>query len=195
MADALVVDPAKIAKKIDVDEPTVEQLESITDAILDCQSDVEQFINRPLTARTVVLEFISPAYGVDLDDYRAWPAARQFDDWVKVVSRVAHPDGQYDVTFLVGLDGANERAISRYVTAHVVRTLNEDPSYGFPQKRVVNNLAADGQNLTYEARPKTPGEAGALPTLDTLKSFRRLSAYKPNRPAPNLWPNAGIIAS
>lgn len=193
MDSALVVDPVKIAAKIGVTEPTPEQIESITDAIRDCQSDVEEELGRPLTARTVTLDAINPLLGEDLDSYRAWPDSQRFDDWVKVLSRVPRPDGSYDVEFLVGLDGANERAIVRYVTAHAVRTLREDDSYGFPQKRVVNNVSADGQSLTYVARPSTEGTAGALPTMKSLRRFKRLSLYKANRPQPALWPNAGRL--
>lgn len=191
----LVVQPADVATAIGLATPTQSQLDSIAEAILDAQSDVEGALNRDtLIPETVTLTGLTPLLGVPLTSYKAWAESYQYDDDVEVVSYTATvpEDGTYDVEFKVGFDGPSKRPLVRYVKAHAIRGLREDTAYGFELDRVVNNMAADGQSIGFEPRPTTEGAPGALPTMKSLRQFKRHSVFKRNRAQPDLWPNAGI---
>jgi hypothetical protein len=171
--------------------PSQLQLDSISDAIFDCQADVEGFLNRPLIPEERVLEGIYPMPGYDPDSWRAWPDGHQFDDDYAVKTRVQADDESWTVTFYVGLNGPGTAPIVRYVTAHTMRTLREDESYGFPKHPDVTSISAEGQSLQMVARPSEDGAVGSLPKLKTLDRYRRRAVYvRPSRPGP-LWPNYG----
>lgn len=192
----LVVQPADLASKVGVTDPTPEQLESIAEAILDAQADVEGALNRDsLVPESITLRGLTPLLGADLTSYKAWRESYQFDDDVEVVTYtpVAGEVDCYDVEFKVGFDGPSKRPVVRYVRAHAIRGLREDEQYGFPLKRVINNMAADGQSLTFEPRPTAEGAPGALPTLKSLRQFKRMSIHAGNRGNGDLWPNSGPV--
>lgn len=187
----LVVTPAEVATALGLPNPSEDELERVAEAIADAQADVEEYLNRPLIPHAATLTGISPLFGADLDSYKAWPDAEQFDDDITVKTRTANPDGTYDVEFLVGLDGPNTRGIVRYVKAHAVRGLREDEAYGFPLKRVVTSLSADGQSITFVPRPDAEGAPGALPTMKSLRRHRRYSVFQRGRAVGDMWPNYG----
>lgn len=188
----LVVDPAVIATRLGVAQPSQEQLDRVAEAIWDCQADVSSYLNRDTLIPTkVTLSGIYPMPGFDQASWRAWPDGRKFDDDFEPGTRTQDPDGSWTVEFLVGLNGPGNAAIVRFVTAHATRSIQEDESYGFPLKRVVTNLSAEGQSLTYVARPSEDGAVGSLPKMKTLDRWKRRSAYTRARPGVQLWPNYG----
>ena len=187
----LVVDPATLAAKKGIETPTQGQLDSIAEATLDCQADVENFLNRPLIPQSVTLDGIYPMPGFDPDSWRAWPDGHQFDDDYAVGSRTQGPDGSWSVTFLVGLNGPGTHPIVRYVAAHTLRTLREDESYGFEIERDVTSVSAEGQSLQMVARPSEDGAVGALPKIKTLDRFKRRSLHQRAPRREPLWPNYG----
>lgn len=187
----LVISPEEVANKFRLVNPSQDELDRVADAIADCQADVEGYLKRPLVPVTETLTGINPLLGYDLDDYRAWPDAyNKFDDELAVTEMTPHPDGSYDVTFLVGLNGPATRPVVRYVTAHTLRSLREDEQYGFPLKREVQSLSAEGQNIQYVARPAA-GDPGGLPKIESLVSYRKLNVFRRNRAQGDLWPNFG----
>ena len=193
--NTLVVQPTDLASKVGVTNPSQVQLEAIAEAILDAQADVEGFLNRDGLVPTVVtLTGLTPLLGVDLGSYKAWRESYQFDDDVEVVSYtpVVGEVDVYDVEFKVGFDGPNKRPVVRYVRAHALRGLREDEAYGFPLRRIVNNMSADGQSVGFEPRPTAEGAPGALPTLKSLRQFKRMSIHAGNRANGRLWPTSGI---
>ena len=191
-ASQLIVDPAKIASRKRIVNPSQTQLDSIADAIVDCQADVEVYLNRPLIPVEHTLTGIYPMPGFDPDSWQAWPDARQFDDEYAVKTRTAAADGAWDVTFLVGLNGPGESPIVRYVTAHTLRTLREDDSYGFEIQRDVTSVSAEGQSLQMVARPTEDGAIGSLPKIKTLDRYKRRALFMRVNPPSELWPNYGM---
>src|SRR5690606_30045058 len=131
----LVLDPADLARAYGLENPSADELDRSAEAIADAPADVEGALNRPLIPYEEALNGVSPVLGVGRARCGEWPDALQVDADVKGVARVAPPDGTYDVTFRVGLDGPGTRLIVRYVKAHAVRGLREDDTYGFPLKR------------------------------------------------------------
>ena len=194
-ASELVVSPAEVAAARKITNPSQAQLDSIADAIADAQADVLGYLKRDtLMPREETLTELMPAYAVDVTSWRAWPQARAlFDDTIAVKEATARPDGSYDVTFYVGLNGMAERPIVRYVKAHALRLLREDESYGFPLDRVVTSLSAEGQSIQFVARPNADGEAGSLPNIKTLSRYRRLGSHRAPSRSVSLWPNGGSV--
>ena len=184
----LVVNPAVIGRRLGLPgAPTTEQVERITDAIIDAQDAVITEVNRPLFADIVTRTGLYPNNGHS-DDLLTWKAWRvNFDDDVTVRSATQDTDGSYTVEFLVGLDGPNERAIVRYVTAHASEQIRLDPSSGMG-KLAVRSVSAEGQSVSYETTSSGKEAAGALPTLASLRAFKRYGAFRANRPAAPPWP-------
>ena len=189
--DDLVVDPAKIATKFGLSDPTPAQLETITDAIIDCQSDVIGYLNRDLFPVEATLAGIYPAPGWPLDHWKAWPDARVYDDTIAVVSSVANPDGTYDVTFKVGLDGPNDARVARFVKAHAVQSLLNDANSGMG-KRQITSISAEGQSVSYDKGSVAEGAAGSLPSLKSLNAIKRRAVYRANRTPVSVWPLTGV---
>lgn len=177
-----------VAKRlgIPVESVTATQAEDITEAILDAQADVENALNRPLIAEQVIRTGLHPApgYAQTLTSEKAWTV--DFDDEFTVETVEAEEGGTYKVTFKVGLHAPNERPIVRYVTAAAVAELRARPTGGYG-KRGVSSMSAEGQSITYDPAPKGE-EAGALPTLASLRRYKRFGAYKANRGPRAPWP-------
>lgn len=187
----LVIEPEKIAARLGLSDPTPAQLEAIADVILDCQGDVEAYLNRPLFAVERTLTGIYPLSGYPLDQWDAWPDARVFDDRVTVVSNTAHPDGSFDVVFKVGLDGPNEARIVRYVKAHAMQSVLNDANLKVG-KRQVTSVSAEGQSVSYENMSVAEGAAGSLPNIKTLSALKRRAVLRGNRGPVSIWPLTGV---
>lgn len=187
----LVVDPLVVARRLGVEQPTPFQHDLIVDAIIDAQDAVVAEINRPIQPRRHVVTQVWPKPGaLDLDDSRSWPL-EGFDDTVSVVSRTASPFGSYDLEVAVGLDGAAERPIVRYVVAHAAAALRESGESGMGQ-RVITSLAAEGQSVSYAALTTAGAKAaGAPPDLGSLRAYKRHAVGKANRGQRAPWPYDG----
>ncbi|SDH67149.1 hypothetical protein SAMN05421505_12022 [Sinosporangium album] len=104
-----------------------------------------------------------------------------------------HPTGLYTVTYRAGLDPATDRvygqALSRFVAAAaaaspMVRRLAQN----VPGARLVRQVNVEGQGITYEDTPTSSsgsGGAGAAPTVDSLKRWKRRGAYQQPGIAPH----------
>ncbi|MEU6460335.1 hypothetical protein [Streptomyces sp. NPDC046976] len=183
----LVASPEAVADALGVPLPiTAEQRSALETAIRNAQADVVGYLNRPVVPKAITLRAVTPFFPGSLDEAGSWPLPDQ-DDIVQVVAYRAHPEGTYDVDFLVGLNGAAEETIVRYVTAHAAESERQRPGgMGNPGRRV-SSVSAEGQSISYEAAP-TEGQAGALPTLASLNRLRR-RLYQPlNRPPRPPWP-------
>lgn len=190
----LVIAPEKLATKLGIDNPSPSQLETITDHILDCQGDVVAYLNRDLFPYEATLPGIYPRPGFPLDHWKAWPAARVYDDTVAVVSSVANTDGTFDVTFKVGLDGPNDERVRRYVKAHAFQSVLNDANAGLG-KRQVTSVSAEGQSISYSDGSVAEGAAGALPNITTLAALRRRAVYRADRAGVSVWPLTGVSYS
>ncbi|MFD9248386.1 hypothetical protein [Streptomyces bottropensis] len=187
----LLASPEQIADKLGVPLPlTAQQREDFRDAISDAQSDVVGYLGRPLIPQPRTLTDVQPVYGYDLYDPRAWPV-HDLDDVVTVVSYKETQDGAYDVQLLVGLNAAAEQPIVRYVIAHAVEGIRNNPAAGpdtgSGEGRRVTSVSAEGQSISYDSAPAA-GQAGALPALDSLSGFRKLVVRPLPVVAASPWP-------
>ncbi|WP_330335718.1 hypothetical protein OHS33_38720 (plasmid) [Streptomyces sp. NBC_00536] len=183
---ALLVSPEQIAEEVGIPLPlTAAQREALRVDIGKAQADVSSYLGRPLIPRPHALRGVSPLYGYDLSDARAWPAP-SYDDITTVLSYTPTADGHYDVRLLVGLHAAEEEPIVRYVVAHATEMIRNKPGSGDGERRVTS-VSAEGQSVSYDSAPVT-GQAGALPALDSLSGYRKL-LYRPIVGAPAVaWP-------
>jgi hypothetical protein len=187
MGLGLVTSPEAVADSLGVPLPiTAEQRSALETAIRNAQADVVGYLNRPIIPKTIVLPAATPRWTDDLDDPETWPLPDQ-DDFVEVSAYRPRGDGTYDVTLLAGLNGVGEQDVVRYVTAHAAESERQRPGGVGNAGPRVSSVSAEGQSISYESAPQ-PGQAGALPTLDSLKRLRR-HLYKPlNQPARPPWP-------
>lgn len=187
MGMGLVTSPEAVADSLGVPLPiTADQRSALETAIRNAQADVVAYLNRPVVPRALTLRAATPFYTGNLDDAESWPLPDQ-DDLVEVIAYRPHGDGTYDVDFLVGLNGATEETIVRYVTAHAAESERQRPGGVGSSGRRVSSVSAEGQSISYETAP-TAGQAGALPALESLNRLRR-RLYQPlNRPSRPPWP-------
>jgi len=183
-----VVEPEAICRRLGIAEPTEDQLDRARDAIVDAKADLELVLNRSLFPETVIVEDLHPL-GEDLDDWRTWRNhGHTFEDDYRVLDATATTGGTYTVTFSVGLDGRTESPIVRFVIAHAVESLRNDPDSGLG-KRVPTSMGAGGQSVSFAA--PQPGAVGSIPSLEQLKRrYHRPVIYKNNRPNVGIWPYA-----
>lgn len=196
MSDTLIVSPADVAVRLGQDPAALTQAQTdyLTAKIEDAESDVLAYLNRDsLVAVETIAKQQYPVFGApDLSDWRAWPRLLDlFDDRVAVKSWVDNGDGTYDVTVLVGLDGANEAPVRRFVLAHAVESTRNDPSNMGLAKRQVTSVSAEGQSISYDKGSSTEGAAGSGPNIKTLARYKRLSAFSRQGPASPPWPYRG----
>ncbi len=185
----LLVEPDSVARRLGVALPlSATQRERVVDAIRDAQAEVEGELNRAIVPETRVFPNALPVIGGDPRTVTTWPALAVVDDRVSIASFTANTDGTFRLTVRVGLDGIKERPIVRYVTAAAVEALRHDPSVTplLGEHRRVNSLSAEGQSITFEAAaPAANAEAGARPTLKSLRQYKRHAAYqRQTRPQP-----------
>ncbi|PNG22432.1 hypothetical protein [Streptomyces cahuitamycinicus] len=187
MGLGLVTSPEAVAGTLGVPLPlTPEQRSALETAIRNAQADVVGYLRRPLVPQATTLTAVTPRFTDDLDDPDSWPLPDQ-DDLVEVSAYRPRGDGTYDVTFLIGVNGATEETVVRYVTAHAAESERQRPGGVGSQGRRVSSVSAEGQSISYETAP-TVGQAGSVPTLDSLSGLRR-RLYRPlNNPPRAPWP-------
>ncbi len=190
LGTGLVASAEQVADKLRTPLPlTAAQREAFRNDIADAQADVVAYLGRPLIPVPQILRSARPLFGYDLDDPRAWPV-RTDDDITTVLGYTSNPDGTFDVKLLVGLDGAAEEPIVRYVVAHAVEAIRNSPTVEGAAGRRVTSVSAEGQSISYDTAP-IAGQAGALPALDSLSGYRkRLYRSIVSGPATH-WPYGG----
>ncbi|MFJ3793568.1 hypothetical protein [Kitasatospora sp. NPDC090091] len=189
----LVASPEEVAEKVGIPLPlTVVQRETLRTAIEDAQADVETYLVRPLVPKLAALSGVRPEPGLDLATWQAWAYCGPDDDFT-VDGWTLRPDGTYDVQLRVGLDGAAERPIRRFVVAHAAESIRNTPASGTGSGRRVSSLSAEGQSISYESAPSA-GQAGALPVLATLDGYREPPVYVRPRAAAAPWPYGGTVS-
>ncbi|NGO67896.1 hypothetical protein [Streptomyces boncukensis] len=185
LGQGLVGSPEAVADALGVALPlTAAQRGRYEQTLRDAQADVVAYLNRPLVPRAVTLRAVSPSGIGDPEDPCSWPVDLS-DDFVEVTAWRQNPDGTYDVDLLVGLDGAREEKVVRYVVAHAAESIRQRPDQDGGRR--VSSVSAEGQSISYESAPST-GQAGALPTLASLNGLRRLALQRVGGPPRAPWP-------
>src|SRR5690606_31407498 len=126
-----------------------------------------------------------------LGDVQSWPEV-QCDDEYSVVWWEATRDGLFTVKFLVGIDARQLQPIKRFVTAHAIKMLQDDPMLADAIRRPIRSVNAEGQSLTFETGSVADGAIGVAPKLESLKFYKRRVAYRAHAqysPVVTLWPN------
>ncbi|GHF33650.1 hypothetical protein GCM10010218_13430 [Streptomyces mashuensis] len=187
LGQGLVGSPEAVADALGVPLPlTSPQRSRYEEEIRNAQADVAAYLNRPsLVPRATTLRGVTPRWTDALDDIDAWPV--HLDDIAEVVSCRPNSDGTYDVDLLVGLNGAQEESVVRYVVAHAAESIRQRQDQGAGAGRRVSSVSAEGQSISYDAAPAA-GQAGALPTIDSLSRLRRLVFEPLSRPPRAPWP-------
>ncbi|MGC5042500.1 hypothetical protein ACLQ16_04185 [Streptomyces albidoflavus] len=182
----LVGSPEAVADALGVPLPlSSAQRSAYEEEIRNAQADVAAYLNRPLVPTATTLRGVTPRWADALDDIEAWPV--HLDDIAEVVSYRTNPNGTYDVDLLVGLNAAQEETVVRYVVAHAAESVRQRPDQSSGSGRRVSSVSAEGQSISYDSAPIT-GQAGALPTIDSLKRLRRLVFQPLSRPPRAPWP-------
>ncbi|MEV7512076.1 hypothetical protein AB0O57_29380 [Streptomyces sp. NPDC091201] len=183
----LITSPESVADELGVPLPlTAAQRTVLQNAVRKAQADVTSYLGRPLVPRATTLRAVTPRWSDALDDPDSWPLPDQ-DDITEVAAYRQLADGTYDVDFLIGLNGATEEPIVRYVTSHAAESERQRPGGLGADGRRVSSVSAEGQAISYETSPAA-GQPGALPALETLSSLRRL-VYRPLSRTPRPpWP-------
>ncbi|MGW3626263.1 hypothetical protein [Streptomyces sp. NPDC000880] len=183
----LVTSPEAVADELGVPLPlTPEQRAAFETALRKAQADVVAYLKRPLVPRAVTLRAVTPRWLDNLEDPESWPLPDQ-DDLVEVVAYRPRGDGTYDVDFLIGLNGAEEETVVRYVTAHAAESERQRPGGAGGAGRRVSSVSTEGQSISYDSAPAS-GQAGALPTIESLTGLRR-RLYRPlSQPSRAPWP-------
>ncbi|MFJ7004145.1 hypothetical protein ACIQWY_29570 [Streptomyces albidoflavus] len=184
----LVTSPEAVATELGLPLPlTADQRDALMTAILNAQDDVVGYLGQPLVPQLVTRTALTPYWRIheDLAQPDSWPVL--FDDLVRVVAYRDRGDGTYDVEFRVGFDGAANRAVVRYVTAHAAEAERQRPGGVGAHERRVSSVSAEGQAVSYEPSPAT-GQVGAPPTLESLARWKRRLFQPLNRPARAPWP-------
>ncbi|MFI6634281.1 hypothetical protein ACIBI7_35830 [Nonomuraea fuscirosea] len=179
--ELLAVTPEKVALRAGLKLPlTEEQRETVAEAISDAFGDVAAYLGKPPLPVTLVQR------GARGDGRGGWRLA--FDPVIEVLSAVAEtgPDGEltglYTITYRAGLNPAENpvygKALTRYVRAaaaaapEVRRVVQRDA----PDTRLIKAASVEGQSVTYEdagGGAAGSGAAGAPPSLDSLKRWKR----------------------
>lgn len=154
------------------------------------QTDAANYINRPVFAVFDTVTDQSAVYGYAVTDYRAFPQLLDlYNDRVTILAATDNGAGGYTVSVMVGIDGRNEPALTRYVLAAAAEAIRNDPSAGMG-KRQVTSVSAEGQSISYKQDSSSSASgadapAGSLPTLSSLSSLKRLSVHQsPRQPGP-----------
>lgn len=184
--EGLIGSPEAVADALGIPLPlTSLQRSAYGEEIRNAQADVATYLNRALVPTATTLRGLTPRWTDSLDDIDAWPV--DFDDIAEVITYRANPDGTYDVDLLVGLNGAQEEAVVRYVVAHAAESIRQRPDQSAALGRRVSSVAAEGQSISYDSAPAA-GQAGALPTINSLNRLRRLVFQPLSRPPRAPWP-------
>lgn len=187
----LVVDPDDLAKRLGFDTPVdSETSETLRQAILDAQADVESYLGRPIVPTTKTATGLWPVIT------SSWADVIDDPDFISVVSTTpevwidtGQPTGTYTVTYLAGLDARNDpelAPIRRYVAAaarndQVVMALWIET---VKPRGVMTSVSTDGQSASFAAPSQggggVPGSnrPGALPTLESLYPWKRAAVFQ-----------------
>jgi hypothetical protein len=210
VAPALIAQPAEIARRLGVSQPLEEDDRWLLEAaLIDAQADLEAYLGRAVTPRTYVDEHVRR---------REWPGA---DEWklanapiVSITSAVEEtdtdgaPTGLYRVTYVAGLDGANDpelEPLRRYVRTHAIYSPGVQAWYRRTAPdlaRTVTSVAVEGQSVSWSDNFPSPvpgqqagQEAGAarpgsLPTLASCDRWRVAGrrVFQRETPPPR-WPD------
>lgn len=192
---AFVVTVNDVASKLGLDPATMTaaQRTRIVNALVEAQAVVEAELGRDtLLPRTVTFDGVTPYTLVTTGmlDRLTWPVLEQFYEPVVVTSATARADGLFDLVVQVGIDARTIEPIRTYIRAHAAEEVRLDPASGMGML-AVTSVSAEGQSISYEKRSTTDGAAGALPTLRSLRHWKRMSVYQaPSRVGPP-WPYTG----
>ena len=179
----LIVDPGVVLGRAGLDE-TFRQ--DAADAIEDAQADVEAHIGRTIVPQVLTVENLLPDTAYPLTENAAWPQVTA-DDTYRVRS-VEQVGAAYTVTFLLGLDGAAEAPILRYVRAAAVESLRNNPKVGDAMPKRIRSVSAEGQSLSFDNGSTADGASGSLPNIKMLDRYKMPRAFRrPTAPA-TLWP-------
>lgn len=182
MPDTLLVPVEKVAPWLGLEPATLNdiQTELITDAILDAQSKVTEFLCRPLEPRSETLRGLYRDEAYPHTDVRAWPEAETvLDDRLKVASYAVNADNaqRFDVTFDVGLDVETDPeldAIRRFIRQDAVAGLQGAAALVvLGIAREVTSVSAEGQSVSYAKKPSSPDAAGGQMTVGSLRRWKR----------------------
>lgn len=182
----LVASPEAVADALGLPLPlTPTQRTAYETEIRNAQADVSAYLDRPIIPTLTTLRGLRPRGSGELADVATW--ALDLDDIAEVESYRANPDGTYDVDLLLGLHGAREEPVVRYVVAHAAEAIRQRPDGNGAAGRRVSSVSAEGQSISYESTPAA-GQAGALPVIGSLSRLRRLTFQPLRRPARAPWP-------
>ncbi|MFD7334926.1 hypothetical protein ACFV98_02835 [Streptomyces violascens] len=185
LGQGLIGSPESVADALGIPLTlTSAQRTAYEQALRDAQADVVAYLNRPVIPRVTTLPGVTPRWAHALDEPDAWPI--HLDDLTEVITYRANADGTYDVDLLVGLNGPQEETLARYVVAHAAESIRQRPDQNGGGRRVTS-VSAEGQSVSYETAP-LPGQAGALPAIDSLKRLRRLTFQRIEGPPRAPWP-------
>ncbi|MFI6536646.1 hypothetical protein ACIBHY_29640 [Nonomuraea sp. NPDC050547] len=179
--ELLVVSPEKVAVRAGLKLPlTEEQRETVAEAIGDAFGDVAAYLGRPPLPVTLVQR------GAQGNGRGGWQLAH--DPVIEVLSTAAETGvngeltGLYTITYRAGLNPAENpvygKALGRYISASaaahpmVRRVVQSDA----PDARLIKQANVEGQGVTWEdvsGGAAGSGAAGAPPSLDSLKRWRR----------------------
>ncbi len=198
---------AQVARKLRLSDEQIEEYElDLRDAIDEAVADVEGILNRPIIPVSQTLTGRVPFYGAtDLLDGAAWSGlVDELDDDFTITAAtpvVGSNPQAYDLTVMVGLDGAAEPVIVRFIKAAAVASIRNDPALPGVGTRLVTSVSADGQSVSYEKGPAGGGgrgsasAAGAGPTSDSLSRFRRHAIYRRKTFTDAPWPYSPTTVS
>jgi hypothetical protein len=95
------------------------------------------------------------------------------------------------VELKVGLDGPNNHAVARFVKAHTIESVLNDPHMSMG-KRLPTSVSAEGQSISWKPGSVAEGAAGSLPNIKTLNRWKRYGVHRSNRAPVSVWPLSGV---
>lgn len=194
----LIVSPETLARKAKIPLPLSEEdREQIIECIRDAQADVVSYLNRAImpTAYTETHRY---------DDGGQWNLTPLDDPIIEITSVVpetsnGQPTGYFTITYTAGLNSKDDPALSpirRYVTAAAMNS----PEFTLLWKNAtkakgdIKSVTTEGQSIAYD-KPTLggggKGQAGELPSLDSLFYWKRLSVFQRRTPHREPWPYSG----
>lgn len=178
-----VVTADEIAGRLQLPTPIPDTTRAALDAaIRDATADVTAYLGRPPTPRYVTETHVRPLFDGRWDVHE-WPVLTVLSA-VEETATDGYPLGTYTVTYLAGLDAANDpelEPIRRYITAAVEnspRVLTLWRAAAGAAARVVTSLSVEGQTVGYTAATlggggdPGSGAPGALPKIESLSRWK-----------------------
>lgn len=194
----LIVSPETLARKAKIPLPLSEEdREQIIECIRDAQADVVGYLNRAIVP--------SPYTETGRYDVGGqWNLTPLDDPIIEITSVIAEtsggqPTGLFTIAYTAGLDAKNDPALSpirRYVTAAAMNS----PEFTLLWKTAtkakgdIKSVTTEGQSISYD-KPTLggggKGQAGEIPSLDSVGFWRRLSVYQRKTEHRAPWPYTG----